>query len=115
MSANYIQDGNSLIVGDTKLTLDYNIRFVKEVGTILIVLLEIPHNEIYLNNVLGVSTTGKIIWRIQNARDVAPVKNQLPYENLVVSDNDVTVSDFYGRRFFINPATGEIISSDVVR
>lgn len=115
MLVNYIRDGKNLTVNDIKLTFEYNIRYVQEVGNILIVLLEIPYNESYLNNVFGVSTTGAIKWRIQNAGDVLPVKNQMPYENLMVSKNGAYVSDFFGRRFLINSSTGEILSSDIFR
>ena len=106
---------NKIVVDNNKVVFDHNIRYVKEVNDTLIVLLEVPNNVTYLNNVFGITKIGEIKWRIQSVSDVFPVKNQLPFENLMVNGNDVYVSDFYGRRFLLNPTNGEILSSDVVR
>lgn len=111
----FIKNDNELVVNSNKIVFDHNIRFVREVKGTLIVLLEIPSNITYLNNVFGVDKTGVIKWRIQNVSDVFPVKNQLPFENLMVKDDGLNVSDFYGRMFSIDPSNGEILSSDVVR
>jgi len=115
MAITYSQYDNEIVVNDNKIVFDHNIRYVKEVNDILIVLLEIPNNVTYLNNVFGINKIGEIKWRIQSVSDVFPIKNQLPFENLMVKDNDVYVSDFYGRRFSLNPSNGEVTSSDVVR
>lgn len=115
MSIKFSQYDNELVVENNKIVFDHNIRYVVEVNDILIVLLEIPNNIMYLNNVFGINKNVEIKWRIQSVGDVFPVKNQLPFENLMVNGTDVFVSDFYGRRFLLNPINGEILSSDVVR
>jgi hypothetical protein len=115
MSIKFSQYDNELLVDNNKIVFDHNIRYVIEINDTLIVLLGIPNNISYLNNVFGINKHGKIKWRIQSIGDVFPVKNQLPFENLMVNGTDVFVSDFYGRRFSFNPANGEILSSDVVR
>ena len=114
MTITFSQYDNEIVVDNNKIVFDHNIRYVKEVNDTLIVLLEIPNNVTYLNNVFGITRTGEIKWRIQNVNDGFPVKNQLPFENLMVKGTDVHVSDFYGRRFSLNTTNGEIISSDVV-
>lgn len=111
----FSQFDNEIVVDNNKIVFEYNIRCVKEVNETLIVLLEIPNNVTYLNNVFGINKIGEIMWRIQSVNDVFPVKNQLPFENLMVNDTEVFVSDFYGRRFSFNPTNGKILSSDVVR
>ncbi len=115
LSIKFSQYDNELVVENNKIVFDHNIRYVVEVNDILIVLLEIPNNIMYLNNVFGINKNVEIKWRIQSVGDVFPVKNQLPFENLMVNGTDVFVSDFYGRRFLLNPINGEILSSDVVR
>ncbi len=115
LSINFSQYGNELVVENNKIVFDHNIRYVIEVNDTLIILLEIPNNIRYLNNVFGINKNGEIKWRIQSVGDVFPLKNQLPFENLMVNGTDVFVSDFYGRRFSLNPTNGEILSSDVVR
>jgi subtilase family serine protease len=111
----YSKKGNVLLVGNKKVLFNYTIRYVENVNNILIVLLEIPYNDTYLDNVFGVSNTGEIKWRIENVGKSCSVLNQLPFENLNVRGNNVSVSDFYGRRYFLNPITGKILSSDIVK
>ena len=115
LSIKFSQYDKELVVENNKIVFDQNIRYVKEVNDTLIVLLEIPNNIRYLNNVFGINKNGEIKWRIQSFGDVFPIKNQLPFENLMVNGTDIFVSDFYGRRFSINQTNGEIFSSDVVR
>ncbi|GAA0306176.1 hypothetical protein GGQ92_002891 [Gracilibacillus halotolerans] len=115
MPIKYSYDNRELVVNNIKLVFDYNIRFVKEVNTIVIVLLEVPYNVKYLNNVFGVSSEGKIKWRIRKAIDDHSIKNPLPYENLMVHGENVFVTDFYGRRFSVNPINGKLISSDIAK
>lgn len=115
LTITFSQNNNEIVVNNKKIVFDHNIRYAKEVNEILIVLLEIPNNVTYLNNVFGINKSGEIKWRIQSANDVFPLKNQLPFENLMVKGTDVHVSDFYGRRFSLNPKNGEILTSDVAR
>jgi hypothetical protein len=115
LSITFSQNDNEIVLDNNKIVFDHNIRYVKEVNDTLIVLLEIPSNVTYLNNVFGITKAGEIKWRIQNVSDVFPLKNQLPFENLLIQGTDVYVSDFYGRRFSVNPTNGELLSSDVVR
>lgn len=115
LSIKFNQYDNELVVENNKIVFEHDIRYVVEVNDSLIVLLEIPNNTSYLNNVFGINKNGEIKWRIQNVADVFPVKNQLPFENLMVNGTDVFVSDFYGRRFSLNPTNGEIFAGDVVR
>lgn len=115
LSIKFIRNENELVVEKNKIVFDHNIRYVIDINNILIVLLEIPNNISYLNNVFGINKDGEIKWRIQSVSDVFPIKNQLPFENLMVNGNDVFVSDFCGRRFLLDPTNGEILSSNVVR
>lgn len=113
LSINFSQYANELVVENNKIVFDHNIRYVIAVKDTLIVLLEIPNNIWYQNNVFGINQNGEIKWRIQSVGDF--VKKQLPYENLMVNGTNVFVSDFYGRRFSLNLTNGEILSSEVLR
>jgi hypothetical protein len=115
VSIPFSKEGNELVVSNNKVVFNYPIRYIEEVNNTLIVLLEIPYNETFLDNVFGVSNTGEIKWRIENVGDVFSVKNQLPFENLNIQGNEVFVSDFYGRRYFINPISGKLLSSDIAK
>ena len=115
LSIKFSQYDNELVVENNKIVFVHNIRYVIEVNDTLIVLLEIPNNIRHLNNVFGIKRNGEIKWHIQSVGDVFPVKNQLPFDNLMANGTDVYVSDFYGRTFSFNPINGEILSSDVVK
>lgn len=115
MTIMYSKKNNELLIGNQKVVFKYNIRYVEKVNDTFVVLLEIPYNEMYLDNVFGVSKNGEIIWRIENAGKVYSTKNQLPYENLTINENEASVSDFYGRRYFFNPSSGKLISRDIVK
>jgi len=115
LSITFSQHNNEIIVNNNKIVFEHRIRYVKEVENSLIVLLGIPNNVRYLNNVFGVSEKGEIKWRIQSPSDGYSVKNQLPYENLFVNGTEVVVSDFYGRRFSVNLTSGEILTRDIAK
>jgi len=115
LAITFSQFENELVVNNKKIVFDHNIRYVKEANETLIVLLEIPNNVTYLNNVFGINEIGEVKWRIQSVSDVFTLKNPLPFENLMVKGSDVYVSDFYGRKFLLNTTNGELLSSDVVR
>jgi hypothetical protein len=49
----------------TVVTFDFDIRETAEVGSILVVLLHVPHTRVCTENVFGVSEDGKVIWQIE--------------------------------------------------
>lgn len=114
LTLTYFYKDKALFVSNKKVEFKYNIRFIKNVNDILIILLEVPYNATYLDNVFGVSSSGEIIWRIENVGKACSIKNQLPYENLFAHENDIFVSNFYGRRYFFNPFNGKILSNDAL-
>ena len=39
----------------------------------------------------------------------------MPYENMYLTEKELTVSDFYGRRYFIDITNGSIIKKDTTK
>lgn len=115
MAIVFNQWNNEIVIDGKRIGFNYKIRYVKEVNDILIVLLEIPNDSVYLNNVFGINKIGEIKWRIHTISEIAPIKNQLPFENLMVNGDNVCVSDFYGRRFLLNTDNGEASLQGIVR
>lgn len=109
-------DKDTLVVNEKKLFFDYNIRKVEVLEELLIILLGVPFDVSYLDNVFAVTKEGDIAWRVQSLGEVYPMENRLPYEHMNIDEfKQIVVSDFYGRRFFINPQDGKIIGRDFVK
>lgn len=106
---------NILTINNIDVRFDHNIRDVKICGDLIIVLLAIPFNETELDNLYAISKHGKIVWRVQELNIVFWNQNNLPYEQMNVNENEITVTDFYARRYFINPLNGDIEKRDIVK
>ncbi|EHI97938.1 hypothetical protein CDLVIII_1238 [Clostridium sp. DL-VIII] len=104
---------NILTINTIDVRFDHNIRDVKICGELIIVLLAIPFNETELDNLYAISKYGKTVWRVQGLNKVFPNQNNLPYEQMNVKENEITVTDFYARRYFINPLNGNIEKRDI--
>ena len=55
-----------------------------------------------IDNVYSVSLEGEINWRVESLNKINPSGNNMPYENMYLKEDELTVSDFYGRRYFID-------------
>lgn len=106
---------NTLTINSVKIKFDYNIREAKICGDLIIVLLAIPFSETELDNLYAVSKQGKMVWRVQELNKAFPNPNNLPYEQMNIKGNEITVTDFYARRYFINPLNGNIEKKDMVK
>lgn len=91
------------------IEFDYEIRKVKELDNLLIVLLSIPFNEKTTENVYGIDKTGNVVWQVQDPRDIYSIKSHMPYENIgIIEGEKVFLTDFYGRGYVINSSDGTI-------
>ena len=105
---------NKLIINEVVIKeFNYQVRTIIEVEDIIIVLLEIPFdNTIEKNNIIAVDFQGNTIWVISNH---GYVKNNLPFEQMVLKDGWIYASDFYARRFKINYRTGIIADVSIAK
>ncbi|URZ04109.1 hypothetical protein [Clostridium felsineum] len=110
-----IRNGHYCIYNNIDVRFDYNIRDVKLFGDLIIVLLSIPFDKTELDNLYAISKQGKVVWRVQGLNTVFPNQSNLPYEQMNVNENVITATDFYARRYFINPLNGNIEKSDIVK
>lgn len=106
---------NLLIENIYAVKFDYPIRDAKLFDRNIIVLLSIPYNDDTIDNLFSVNVQGQIIWRSQQLKQVFPKEKLLPYEQMVINEQEIKVSDFYGRRYFINPSNGRIIKRDITK
>lgn len=115
MDINFAVNNNNLMINNHSVDFPYPIRDVKKLGEKVIVLLAIPFNENTVDNLYAVSEYGEIVWQSQCLKDVYPEERLLPYEQMVISNQEIRAIDFYGRRYYINAANGKIIKRDITK
>ena len=108
-------NGSELSIDGKTIKFKYDIRDTKVVNNQVIVLLSIPFNDNELDNIYAVSFDAKINWRLESLNLINPNGNNLPYENMFLNNEELTATDFYGRRYFINIINGTIIKKDIVK
>ena len=86
----------------------YDIRDIKVVDNQVIVLLSIPFHTNEIDNIYAVSLDCKINWRVESLNIISPDGDNLP-------NGELTATDFYGRRYFINLTNGRIEKTDIVK
>lgn len=104
-------NGNELSINSKVIRFKYDIRDTKVINNQVIVLLSIPFNVNEIDNIYGVSLDAKINWRVESLNSINSNGNNLPYENIFLKNGELTATDFYGRRYFINTLNGEILKT----
>ena len=104
--SHYIKDG-ALYVNNVPVAFKYPAYKAIEMNSIVVVLLDIPQFEVFNENVLGVNSSGEIIWQIHKRQDSE--ENDEPYMNIWIYNNDeIRGNDSIGLNFIINPLDGSI-------
>ncbi|MBO0589374.1 hypothetical protein [Sporosarcina sp. E16_8] len=68
--------------------------------------------ECSINNIYAVSNKADVLWRVKSLVVDYP---RLPYEQMVIHEDGIRATDFYGRRVFISKNTGQILKKDIVK
>lgn len=97
-----------------RVEFDFAIRDVIRYKNSLIVLLDIPFNELEINNLYKVSEDG-IVWQSEDLNKLYPNQENLPYEQMILKGDKILASDFYGRRYFIKIGDGMVVKKDCVK
>ena len=108
---------NILVLNGKTIKFSHNIRQFKTIGDDSVaVLLSIPGNDNTLDNIYCYFSNGIIKWQVQPVKEVFPeLKQVFPFEQMSIIDGVISATDFYGRRFMINPDDGKILSKDIVK
>lgn len=107
---------NILKLNGKEIKFSHNIRQIQTIGTDVVVLLAIPNNDDTLDNIYCYGSYGIIKWQVQPIKEAFPeMKQVFPFEQMSIIDGKISASDFYGRRFFINPDDGKITKKDIVK
>lgn len=116
MDINIQIEKNILVLNGKKIKFSHNIRQFKTIGDDVVVLLDIPSDDDTLDNIYCYFSNGIIKWQVQPLKEAFPeLKQVFPFEQMSVIDGVISATDFYGRRFMINPKDGKILSKDIVK
>lgn len=106
---------NELCINRKTIMFDYDIRETIVDNNQVIVLLSIPFNVNEIDNIYAVSLECNINWKVESLNTINPSGFYFPYENIFLKDQELTATDFYGRRCYINTIDGTIIRKDVCK
>lgn len=107
---------NILELNGKQIKFSHDIRQFTTVGDDVIVLLAILGNDDTLDNIYCYGQNGIIKWQVQPIKEAFPdMKRVYCFEQMSVIDGQISASDFYGRRFKIDAATGKILGKDIVK
>ena len=104
--------GKELLVESQSYSFDYDVRKVIPYKDRFIVLLEIPNDSDSINNIYCIDSNAKCVWRVYDLKSAGlGYKDYLPYEGMSLVEDTLIATDYYGRRFRIDPETGMILGS----
>ena len=107
---------NRIEINGNAYEFEFEIRSVVQYKENYIVLLTIPYSSKEINNIYSLDAEAKIKWRAEDLACKFPkLKNLLPYEDMGIKDDKIFATDFYGRNFALNAATGEIDDYSIVK
>lgn len=86
----------------------HKIRKVVEWHNRVFVLLEIPPEDSFLNNLYCFSSDLKLLWRSSPLEEKYTNRKLYPYEDFYIVDNRLFCYDFIGRRYEIDVTSGEV-------
>ena len=110
---NVLYKDNILVISEKKITLKYSREKLEKVFNYIIVLLDISNVKLgveELNNILCFDVNGNLQWRISNILpDNIASDEQVPYVSINLLDTKLYATDFWGRRFEVDIATGKLL------
>lgn len=85
---------------------DFPIKQIVKFNNLFFVLLEIL-GEKYNQNVFAITDTVEIIWQIEKSETIDKLAGEHPYTHIEVRNNQISLFNFCGFRFIIDPLTGK--------
>jgi len=116
ISNKYSAVGNTLIINDNEIVFDYRIDYCTEINEMLVILLSIPVDKEYNENVFGVSLTDKKIkWQIGKQQYNPVYKQQCPFVSVIVNEGNLRLNNWCGLYFIVDPLTGNVLKKGETR
>ena len=105
----------TILINEHQRQFDYPIRDVIRYNELFIVLLGIPFDKDYINNIFCLDDTANIVWQAEDISNKYDVPQKLPYEQMAVDGERLFASDFYGRCFVFEANTGRVLDRKLVK
>jgi len=106
-------ESHTFRIGDTEVELRNPVDDTTRMDGVVVVLLDVPTDEVDNRNVLGFSTDGERLWEIEPI-DSGP-SDDAPYNNLTVRDGSVWVFNWAGYECRVDLETGELLEKNCTR
>ena len=100
-------DRNILTIDDRAIEMPYDVRKVIEDDPLAFVLLSIPAVVNETRNIYAFRGA-EALWQVEDLNELYPERKNLPFEDIRLTEEGLAGTDFYGRRYLINPQTGKI-------
>ena len=111
----YQYDGKRIIINNICYDFGHEIRTVLEHKGKYIILLAIPFDSEEINNIYCLDSNANLVWQVEDLSILYPSILNLAYEHIGIKDGAIFASDFYGRSYRINIASGKIESCSFVK
>lgn len=116
MSNKYLIQKAKLIFKNSELVFDFPIESWVEIAGTLVILLEIPADTKYNENVFGVSLSEENVkWQIAKRRYNEVFNQRCPFIDITIQKNKVRLNNWCSIYFVVNPLTGEILEEGETR
>ncbi len=105
---------NKLYIGTKVLTYKYNISNVLYTNNKLVILFDTLENEL-LENILAITTEGKILWQVQSVKKAYPeIQKNTSFVGISLMENgNIAAANYYGLVFEISINDGKILSKQM--
>ena len=116
--SNYTVNHKTLTIGEIEINFNDRIEKVIKMNDIFIILLlNEPFNQKQPeNNVYAVDESGKILWQMQDSREVCKFKNLRTYVNIGIDKkNKLFATSFSGTVYYLDPQNGKFIGSSYAK
>ena len=105
----YIVSGNIIIFSKGVIkTFDFPVKTTIKFGSIVFVLLDILGTK-YNENVFAINDTGKTIWQIEKSETLNKIGGECPYTDIEIKNDQLSLYNWCGFRFTVDPSNGKII------
>jgi hypothetical protein len=109
-SNDYSIEGNRLIIDNKETTFDFPIDSHIVIEGMLIILLAIPVNVQYNENVFGVDMiSNEIKWQIVKRQYIPAYNQQCPFVSIVVYEGELRLNNWCSVYFIVDPLSGKIL------
>jgi hypothetical protein len=105
----YRIDNNRIILKNGSIAeFNFPIEKVVELGNLVFVVLQVLKTK-YNENVFSLNENGQVLWQIEKSKTINEISGECPYIDIEIRNGKLTLFNFCGFRFIVDPQTGKIV------